>query len=184
MIGVKRILLLLCGLCAACTSTGEVRLAGQFTPEVPPPAEIRVMLDPNYEGEGSAQEAGAFISVFPDSSGYFDTGPIEVAYTKRQWHALPEPTFFVSFVNEQDVVYAAGQRHGVFQYRTYAAATKDESPREESCWRVMRGTFEGEALEQRKLMLFIGPNYDSPKHCLPEGNFTPGGFAPYKPLDR
>lgn len=191
MVGVRSLPFLL-GLCAACTSTGEVRLVGQFTPEVPPPSEIRVMLDPHYGHSNCAKDdhvsehdeqisGPAFVSVRPDPSGYFESDAFPVLFTNKQWSQPAEPTFFISFENERDVIYAAGQRHSVFQYRTFDSGTKKESPREENCWKVVRGTFRDSPSKGRELMLFLGPNYDSPKHCLPEGNFTPGSFGPYKP---
>ncbi len=182
-------LLLPLGLLAGCSmNAGQVRLAGQFTPEVPPPAEVRVLLDPHFGEMGGPslhQEGGeiitSFMSVEPDPSGYFKTGTLQVAFNKDSKGPEEEPTFFLSFVNERELIYAVGQLYSVFQYRTYDALTKVESPRDEACWRITRGTYRGKLKLGRELMLFIGPNYDSPKHCLPEGNFTPGSFAPYKP---
>ena len=170
------------------TNAGQVRLAGQFTPEVPPPAEVRVLLDPefgetvgtslHFEGGGALD---AFASIDPDPSGYFKTDLLNVTFAEDSKGPDEEPTFYLSFDNERDLLYAVGQVHSVFQYRTYDAVTKEESPRDQACWRITRGTYTGTLKLGRELMLFIGPNYDSPKHCLPEGNFTPGSFAPYKP---
>lgn len=178
-------------LCAACTTTGEVRLAGQFTPDVPPPAEVRVMLDPHYghancsvdDSKEPPEEAPGFLRLFPDESGYFQSEPMPVRFTGAQWSTPKEPTFYLSFENEQDTIYAAGERHAVFQYRTFDAASKEEAPRAEGCWRLIRGTYRGDLKKGRELMLVIGPNYDSPKHCLPQGSFTPGSFGPYKSFE-
>lgn len=162
---------------AACSSTGDVRLAGQFTTEAPAPTEVRVMLDPHYgqKGELDPEEiarSDPYRSVFPDRNGAFSTETFAVDAGKRM-KALPPPSFYLAFINEKDVLYAVGQLHSVLQYRAFDAATKAPLDRATTCWKIIRGTYE-KADSTTTLRIVVSPNFDSPKDCLPPGVFTPG----------
>lgn len=162
---------------AACGSNGTVELAGQFTRDVPPPQEIRVMLDPHYAhlfGEGGTHDGDprAYVQVFPSADGFFSTGPIPVRYPGKMTDP-PPPTFFVGFGNEKDVLYAIGERSAALTYRTYDAATRERVPRSEVCWKLVSGAYEDAGRRAIRLSLVLAPNFDVRKWCLPEGNFTP-----------
>lgn len=169
---------------AACAGKGAVRLDGQFSNEVPPPTDVRIMLDPLYARDERAKkdafelkgvrEGAGFLNVQPTEEGAFTTEPIPVTYGRMDLGDPPPPTFFLSFINEQDTIYAVGRRHAVFQYRTYDAVTKAEMNRADACWKIIRGEFMGGPGRQVILSIFVAPNFDSPKRCLPEGTFTPG----------
>ncbi|WP_173196266.1 hypothetical protein [Parvularcula mediterranea] len=188
MLGRLVFLMLAAPLAACGTTPATVSLEGQFTPAAPPPAEVRVMLDPHYGHTNCEIEdkltlegtdrADPYVSLAPDESGSFRLRPIAVAYKRKGMKGgAPLPTFFLGFFNEQDTIYAVGHQHSAFHYRTFDAATKEPVPRADACWRVVQGDYDQPEKRSQRLVLFLAPNFDSPKTCLPEGVFTPGGVV-------
>ncbi|GGY41827.1 hypothetical protein [Parvularcula lutaonensis] len=169
-------------LTAACASGGEVRLTGQFTTEAPPPQEVRVMLDPHYghsdcsrHGPLDAEEVAAsnpYRSSRPDDFGVFEPPAFPVE-RETKMRRLPEPSFFLGFSNERDVIYAVGRQHSALQYRAFDAATKEPLDRAGTCWKVVDGGY-SRAKRSVALRIVIAPNFDSPKACLPPGTYAPG----------
>ncbi|NRA31037.1 MAG: hypothetical protein HRU11_12350 [Parvularculaceae bacterium] len=172
-------------LLAACSTTktnGFVMLCGQFSPEAPPPREMRVMLDPHY-GDTSRNSTEAelrevadrpfpYAAIFPTEEGSFESPLFEVDASHIPGEMTP-PTFFLAFENERNVLYAVGDMHAAVQYRVYDAKTKEPLDRADACWRIVRGRYESFGYRKTKLEMVVVPNWDSPKRCLPPGDFTP-----------
>lgn len=166
----------------ACSTPGEVQLTGWFTDEAPPASEVRIMLDPhhnhrscNHDEESAASlvdAASGYQRVYPGKDRRFTSEPIPVEISG----AAKPPTFFLSFVNEKDVIYAVGELYAALAYRTYDAETKADISRAEVCWKLVRAGYLEEPENRTVLSILIAPNFDSPKQCLPAGTFTPRGL--------
>ncbi|MCQ8184413.1 hypothetical protein [Parvularcula maris] len=179
----RTLLVLIAAMLAGCGSSSDIRtdaewsdarLRGQIDPSSFPPDEVRVLLDPAYRRancgddnviEGYAEPGNRFAPASVDESGAFASKPFVVSCKRRFFGRLAEPTFFVSFANEQDTFYAIGNQAGALQWRTYDMETKELVTREEACWRVVAGSYYRPTRNSIELNITLRENPSSPKEC-------------------
>jgi hypothetical protein len=157
----------------------DARLRGQIDPSSTAPDEVRVLLDPSYRRdncggdnviEGYAEPGLRFSRAEVDESSAFASKPFVVSCKRRLFRQLAEPTFFVSFANEQDTFYAIGNQAGALQWRTYDMQTKEIVSRENACWRVVAASYYRPSRKSIELNIILRENPSSPKECR-EGVF-------------
>jgi hypothetical protein len=164
---------ILAAILTGCSTRGAVTVAGRFAAIAPPPEEIRVMMDDAMKAADEGTRGSSFVSVMPAEDGSFESDRF---FTESARWSEETPIFYMAFGNERDVLYAVGERHGAIQYRAFDAESKEPLDRAGTCWRIMRAAFERQK-RALTLRLFLTPNFDSEKSCLPPGTYRPEELA-------
>jgi len=156
---------------SGCDSFGAVQLRGRV--EDASVREIRYALDRDYgqspldmasSREALERKAGAYESLFPDAEGHFSTADLLVL-TSIPLHP-PLPAFWLTFSNEQSVVYGVGPvRYGTVDYATFDVETRAKLDRNLTCWIVRSGRFTRPEVGRVVLSIVLVPNPAAMKDC-------------------